>query len=153
MSVEAVKNDFKSKNADIEIFKLGESGATVDEAAQTIGVDADSIAKTLALHLNDEVIIIVMSGNSRIDNKKYRDTFHAKAKMLSHEEVEPLTGHPVGGLCPFGLKNNPAIYLDKSISSHEFVYPAAGSPYYAFKVGTDILEMLTGAKWVDICKS
>ena len=152
MSLESVKNDFKIKNADIEIFKLGESGATVEEAAHTIGVDADSIAKTLALHLDENVIIIVMSGSSRIDNKKYRDTFHAKAKMISFDEVEPLTGHPVGGLCPFGLNGDPKVYLDNSLRKHEYVYPAAGSPFYAFKIKTDTIEELTGAKWVDISK-
>jgi prolyl-tRNA editing enzyme YbaK/EbsC (Cys-tRNA(Pro) deacylase) len=152
MSLENVKKELESKNADIKIFRLDDSGATVDEAAETIGVDGDEIAKTLALHLNDEVIIIVMSGNSRIDNKKYRDTFHAKAKMLIPEEVEPLTGHPVGGLCPFGLNGSPKIFLDKSIEKHEFVYPAAGSPFYAFKIATDTLEKLTEAKWVDISK-
>lgn len=152
MSIEAVKNDFKEKNADIEIFKLDESGATVEEAAKTIGVDADTIAKTLALHLGNSVIIVVMSGNARLDNRKYRDTFQTKAKMLSFEEVEPLTGHPVGGLCPFGLKGKPAIYLDESIRRHEFVYPAAGSRFYAFKISTKALEELTGAQWVDLCK-
>lgn len=152
MSLESVQKDLESKNAGIEIFGLDESGATVEEAAATIGVEADQIAKTLALHLDDEVIIVVMSGNSRIDNKKYRDTFHAKAKMLSHDEVEPLTGHPVGGLCPFGLVGKPRIFLDQSIKKHEFVYPAAGSPFYAFKIEVSALEQLTGAAWVDIAK-
>lgn len=152
MSLKTVADEFEKRAIDIEIFKLDESGATVEEAAKTIGVDPDSIAKTLALHLGEQVIIVVMSGSARIDNKKYRQTFHAKAKMLSFEEVEPLTGHPVGGLCPFGLNGKPAVYLDKSIKRHLDVYPAAGDRYHAFKIGTTKLEELTGAQWVDVCK-
>ena len=151
MSLQSVTDEFKRKSVEIEIFKLDESGATVEEAAKTIGVDSDSIAKTLALHLGDRVIILVMRGNSRIDNKKYRQTFQAKARMLSFEEVEPLTGHPVGGLCPFGLKGKPAVYLDQSIRRHEFAYPAAGDRYHAFRIGVKQLEELTGAEWVDVC--
>lgn len=152
MSFQTVTDEFKNRSVNIEIFKLDESGATVEEASNTIGVVPDSIAKTLALHLEERVIIVVMSGNARIDNKKYKQTFQAKAKMLSFEEVEPLTGHPVGGLCPFGLKGKPAVYLDESIRRHEFVYPAAGDRYHAFKIGTRQLEELTGAKWVDVCR-
>lgn len=109
MSIEAVVKEFEEKSVDIKIFALNESGATVEEAAKTIGVDSDAIAKTLALHL-DGIIIVVMSGRARLDNKKFRATFQTKATMLSFEEVEPLTGHPVGGLCPFGLKGSPKIF-------------------------------------------
>lgn len=151
MSLQSVTDEFQRRSIPIKIFKLEESGATVDEAANTIGVDPDSIAKTLALHLGDRVIIIVMSGNSRIDNKKYRQTFQAKAKMLSFDEVEPLTGHPVGGLCPFGLNGKPDVYLDQSVRQHENVYPAAGDRYHAFKIAVKQLEELTGAEWVDVC--
>ncbi len=153
LSVDTVKADFEAKGADIEIFELDDSGATVEEAAKTIGVPADAIAKTLALHLNEEVIILVMSGNARIDNKKYRGFFHAKARMLAHDEVEPLTGHPVGGLCPFGLRGRPPIYLDETLRKHEYVYPAAGSRYHAFKISTKQLEELTGAQWADVCSN
>lgn len=151
MSFQSVAEEFKNRALSIEIFKLDESGATVEEAANTIGVDPDSIAKTLALHLGDLVIIVVMCGNTRIDNKKYKQTFRAKAKMLSFEEVEPLTGHPVGGLSPFGLKGKLDVYLDESIRQHDFVYPAAGDRYHAFKISTRQLEELTGADWVDVC--
>ena len=152
MSVADVKKDFEEKHADIEIFKMDDSGATVEEAAKTIGIDEDSVAKTLSFHLDDKVLIVVMSGNSRIDNRKYKDMFHSKAKMLSADEVEPLTGHPVGGVCPFGLKGNPTICLDESLRRHKYVYPAAGSRYYAFKIDLESLEKLTNAQWVDVCK-
>lgn len=152
MSVEAVQQYLEDNEADVRIFRLSDSGATVDEAAATIGVAPDAIAKTLALHLGDGVIIIVMSGDAKIDNKKYREQFHQKAKMLSFEEVEPLTGHPVGGLCPFGLKSDYPVYLDVTIKGHAFIYPAAGSRYHAMKLSLQQMEQLTGAQWVDVCK-
>lgn len=152
MSVEDVKKEWQAKNVAIEIFSLNESGATVEEAAAVIGVEADAIAKTLALHLNGDVIIVVMSGGSKLDNKKYRTSFGQKAKMLSFEEVEPLTGQPVGGLCPFGLKGNPPIFLDESIRRYPYVYPAAGDRFHAFKITPDELERLTEGKWVDVTK-
>lgn len=152
MSVEAVQADFRQRHADIPILRLEESGATVEEAAQTLGIEPDAVAKTLALHLGDGVIILVMRGDTRIDNRKYRDTFHEKARMLKFEEVEPLTGHPVGGLCPFGLKGHPAVYLDESLRVHEYVYPAAGDRYHAFRIATRQLEEMTGATWVDVAK-
>lgn len=153
MSVEAVREYFNGKTVDVEIFELPTSGATVEEAADTIGVPAAMIAKTLALHLNDGVIIIVMGGSSRIDNKKYKQAFGAKAKMLAFEEVEELTGHPVGGLCPFGLKADYPVYLDKSIEQLDYVYPAAGSRFAAMKIKTADMAVCTEAQWVDICKS
>ena len=152
MSIEAVEKELREKGADTQIFPLEESGATVEEAAQTIGVEADAIAKTLALHLKEDVIIVVMSGAAKLDNKKYRESFGAKARMLSYEEVEPLTGHPVGGLCPLGLKGSPKIFLDQSIHRHPFVYPAAGDRYHAFRIAPKELEELTGGQWVDVCK-
>ena len=152
MSLETVRNDFREKQADVQIFEMSE-GATVEEAARSIGVDADSIAKTLSLHLDGEVIIVVMSGKVKLDNKKYKDIFHSKAKMLAAGEVEPLTGHPVGGVSPFGLRGRPAIYLDESLRRHEYVYPAAGDRHHAFKIRTLRLQELTGARWVDVCKS
>lgn len=151
MSLETVRDEFREKKADLEIFEMGE-GATVEEAARSIGVDADSIAKTLSLHLGDEVIIVVMSGKVKLDNKKYKEVFHTKAKMLAPEEVEPLTGHPVGGVSPFGLRGRPAVYLDESLRRHDYVYPAAGDRHHAFKIRTRQLQALTDADWVDVCK-
>lgn len=152
MSVEAVAADFRQKHADISILRLGGSGATVEEAARTLGIPPDSVAKTLALHLGEDVILIVMRGDARLDNRKYRQTFHEKARMLRCEEVEPLTGHPVGGLCPFGLKGNPVIYLDESLRGNEYVYPAAGDRYHAFRIATRQLAEMTHAGWVDVCR-
>lgn len=152
MSLAAVAEDFRQRHADIEILSLDESGATVDEAAQTLGIPPDAVAKTLALHRGEEVILLVTRGDTRIDNRKYRDTFHEKARMLKPEEVEPLTGHPVGGLCPFGLKGSPRIYMDESLQVHEYVYPAAGDRFHAFRIATRQLEDMTGAQWVDVCR-
>jgi len=151
MSVEAVKKYFEARDPSITVIESKESSATVDTAASALGVDPDFIAKTLAFHLDGRVIIIVASGRSRIDNKKYKDTFQTKAKMLSFEEVEPLTGHPVGGLCPFALKSDLKVYLDRSIQGKDFVYPAAGSPFHALKISPQRLRDLTNAEWIDVC--
>lgn len=151
MSLQSVEDELGKRAPDIKIIKLDESGATVDEAAATLGIEPGSVAKTLSLHLGEDVILLVMRGDARIDNKKYKKTFGAKAKMLSFEEVEPLTGHPVGGMCPFGLKGSPSVYLDESIRHNEFVYPAAGDRFHAFKIAVKRLEELTGSKWVDVC--
>jgi Cys-tRNA(Pro) deacylase len=152
MSVESVRRYFTDRGLNDPVFKLEESGATVDEAAKTLGVEPSLIAKTLALRLKDEDIVIVTRGDAKIDNKKYKDFFKVKAKMLEHDEVEEITGHPVGGLSPFGLKSNLNVYVDVSIKDHEYVYPAAGSRFMALKTTPGEIVSLTGAKWVDVCK-
>ncbi|MDP4177549.1 MAG: YbaK/EbsC family protein [Bacillota bacterium] len=152
MSVESVRNFFIEKGLKDPVFELKESGATVELAAQTIGVQPDAIAKTLALHAKDKDILIVMRGSLRIDNKKYKSVFNTKAKMFSYDEVKEITGHPVGGVCPFGLKNQIAIYLDVSIKDNDFIYPAAGSQYHALKISPEEMLKLTNAEWVDVCE-
>lgn len=103
MSLSSVKNYFKQYNMDTHIVEFPVSSATVELAAQAIGCKEQEIAKTMSFHVGEEVIVIVMAGDARIDNKKYKSFFHKKAKMLHGDEVESLTGHPVGGVCPFGL--------------------------------------------------
>lgn len=152
MSVESVKNEFKEKSLGLEVIELDESTATVDLAATAIGVEPGQIAKTMALALKDENILIVSKGDAKIDNRKYKDFFKTKAKMLSFEEVFEVTGHPVGGVCPFGLKNSLKIYLDNSLKQYEYVYPAAGSPNAAVKVSLNELLEITNGVWVDVCK-
>lgn len=152
MSVASVQQFIDEHHADIRIFRLDESGATVEEAAATLGVSADAIAKTLSFHQEEGAVIIVMSGDARVDNKKFKAQFGQKPRMLSAEEVEPLTGHPVGGVCPFGLKEGVPVYLDESLRAHEVVYPAAGSRFHAMKVRLTDLEALTGGNWVNVCK-
>ena len=151
MSVESVRNYFLNRGLEDPIFELKDSGATVELASETIGVEPELIAKTLAFRLKDKDILIVMRGDSRIDNKKFKDYFKVKAKMLQHDEVNEITGHPVGGVCPFGLKNELDIYLDISINNFNYVYPAAGSDNVAMKISPQDIEKLTGAKWVDVC--
>lgn len=152
MSVASVKNFFLEKGYEDPVFKLENSGATVELAATTIGVEPDYIAKTLAFHLKDRDILIVTKGGARVDNKKYKSFFKTKARMFAHEEVENITGHPVGGVCPFGLKIPLDIYMDITIKEYSFVYPAAGSQYYALKISPEEMQRLTNAEWVDVCE-
>lgn len=151
MSLESVKQFFLEKGLEDPVFELNESGATVELASKTIGVPSELIAKTLAFKLKDKNVLIVVKGDARIDNKKFKQYFRVKSKMLDLAEVEEITGHPVGGVCPFGLKNNLEIYLDISIKEFQYVYPAAGSITSAMKISPSSIKELTDATWVDIC--
>ncbi|MBI6871196.1 YbaK/EbsC family protein [Clostridium aciditolerans] len=152
MSVENVRNFFKERNLEDPVFELEDSGATVELAAQVIGVEAKLIAKTLAFKLKEKDILVVTRGDARIDNKKFRTFFKTKAKMLDLNEVEEITGHPVGGVCPFGLKNSLEVYVDVSIKNFDFVYPAAGSRTTALKISPENIQELTNAEWIDVCQ-
>lgn len=131
---------------------MNNSTATVELAARAIGVEEGQIAKTIALELKEETILIVCKGDAKIDNRKYKDEFAIKAKMLSFENVENVTGHPVGGVCPFGLKNPLKIYLDESLKQYDYVYPAAGATNSAVKIDLDLLQSSTNGVWIDVCK-
>lgn len=152
MGVEHVRDFFKENGYNYEIIEFDESTATVDLAAKALGVDPALIAKTMALRLKDRDIIIVSKGDARIDNKKYKTVFNTKFKMMKLGEVLEKTGHPVGGVCPFGLKNPMDIYLDESLKSFEYVYPAAGSMNSAVKITPKELEKVTCGKWINVCK-
>jgi prolyl-tRNA editing enzyme YbaK/EbsC (Cys-tRNA(Pro) deacylase) len=153
MSLESVKKYFQdNKLMDLHIFETSESTATVELAAKAHGVAPALIAKTMAFGLKDREILVVTKGDARIDNRKFKDCFHEKASMLNYEEVLEITGHPVGGVCPFGLKNPLDIYLDVSMKEFEYVYPAAGSTNSAVKITPDRLQEVTGGIWVDVCK-
>lgn len=152
MSVESVRNFFKEMNQEDPVFELEDSGATVDLAAQVIGVEAKFIAKTLAFKLKEKDILVVTRGDARVDNKKFRTYFKTKAKMLDLNEVEEITGHPVGGVCPFGLKNPLDIYIDVSVKDFDFIYPAAGSRTTALKISPESIQQLTNAEWIDVCQ-
>lgn len=153
MSLESVKNFFIKKGLNDPVFELKSSGATVELAAKTLHIEPEFVAKTLAFKLKDNTpILIVTRGDAKIDNKKYRDHFKTKAKMLDHDEVYEITGHPVGGVCPFGLKTNMNVYLDISLKDFEYVYPAAGSQNTALKISPHDMENLTNATWIDVCK-
>ncbi len=152
MSIEAVEAFFKEKQVSHQIVLLEESSATVSLAAEALKATERQIAKTLAFNVNYESIVIVACGTAKIDNRKFKDTFHTKAKMMSYEETLEKTGHPVGGVCPFGLPKQVKIYLDESLKQSEEVYPAAGSPHAVVKMSLHELAEITEGEWVDVCK-
>lgn len=153
MSLIKVKEYFKKYNKDKDILEFNDSSATVSEAAQRLDCDEDLIAKTLSFKINDEPILIVLSGNTHIDNSKFKSTFHEKAKMLTKEEVSSLIGHEVGGVCPFGVNDGVTIYLDESLKKHDYVYPACGSDNSAIKLTISELEEYSNYdSYVDVGK-
>lgn len=152
MSVESVIKYFKDRNLENPVFKLPDSGATVQQAAEVIHTEPKYIAKTLAFKVGDEDILVVVRGDLKVSNKKFKNFFKTKAKMVEHDKVLNEIGHPVGGLCPFGLKNDMKIYMDVSIKDFDYVYPAAGSKDYAMKISPEKMFDLVKGEWVDICK-
>ncbi|MBR4691852.1 MAG: YbaK/EbsC family protein [Oscillospiraceae bacterium] len=129
------------------------SSATVAEAAEALGCEPGMIAKTLSFLQEDKPVLILAEGMARVDNKKYRERFGCKAKMIPPERVEELIGHGVGGVCPFGVKPGVTVYLDESLKLHDTVYPAAGSDHSAVRLSVGELELCCGyPEWVDICR-
>lgn len=155
MSLESVKEHLKNWNRDQDIMEFDTSSATVELAAEAVGVRPERIAKTLSFRGEGEsAILIVAAGDAKIDNKKFRHTFSFKARMLSPEEVLEQTGHAIGGVCPFGLKNSLPVYLDESMKRFETVFPACGSPNSAIEVTLEELGEYSSAEgWVDVCKN
>ena len=152
MSLQSVHAFFAEHAPEIEILEATTSTATVALAAAAHGIEPDRIAKTLSLRLDGEPILIVMSGESRLDNRKYKDRFGAKAKMLGAEDVLAATSHPVGGVCPFGLAAPLPVYCDVSLKAFDEVVPAAGSRNSALRISPERMAQLAGAGWVDVCK-
>ncbi|MGR3494006.1 YbaK/EbsC family protein [Citreimonas sp.] len=150
MSIESVRSFFAEHAPDLEVLEHDTSTATVAEAARALGVAEGQIAKTLSLRAGDRVILLVARGDARLDNRKYKAQFGTKAKMLPAAEVEEITGHPVGGVCPFGLAQPLEVHCDVSLRAFDEVYPAAGAPNAAVRIGTERLVALTGATWVDV---
>lgn len=152
MSLQSVR-DFLAEHApELEILVTPTSTATVALAAAAHGVEPAQIAKTLSLRLNGEVILVVMRGDARLDNRKYKERFGAKAKMLEAAEVEQATGHPVGGVCPFGLAQPLRVYADLSLRVFDIVVPAAGHTHAAVRVAPARLAQITQAEWVDVAQ-
>lgn len=149
MSKKHVIEFLKNNNYKFDIVKLNDS-STVLKAANELKVTTNEIAKTLAFVLKDNIIVIVMSGDSKINNKKYKDYFKEKAAMVPTDKVEALTNHPIGGVCPFGLKEDVKIYLDLSLKQFDNVYPAAGDFNLALKISVSDLERITKGTWVDV---
>ena len=152
MSQQSVRDFFSSRNLDIPIIESAVSTATVELAAKAHGVERGRIAKTLSFRLNDgRVILLVACGDSRIDNRKFKNAF-GKGTMLPAQEVVELTGHPVGGVCPFGLARALPVYLDQSLRDYDEVLPAAGAVHSAVRISPVQLAAVTGGQWVDVCR-
>lgn len=154
MSFESVKAHFKKWNREMDMMVFDTSSATVDLAAEAIGVIPARIAKTLSFRgEGDKAILVVAAGDAKIDNKKFRQAFQMKARMLSADEVVEQTGHMIGGVCPFGLANDLDVYLDVSMKRFETLFPACGSTNSAIELTCDeIFEFSSAKEWVDVCK-
>jgi prolyl-tRNA editing enzyme YbaK/EbsC (Cys-tRNA(Pro) deacylase) len=152
MSLRSVREFLAERAPDLEILEATTSTATVALAAAAHGVEPARIAKTLSLKLEGEVVLLVMSGEARLDNRKYKDRFGAKAKMLDADEVLEATSHPVGGVCPFGLPRPLRVYADLSLRAFDVVVPAAGDTHSALRIAPDRLVALSGAQWVDVAQ-
>ena len=153
MSIEVAREYLKQFHAEDRILEFSASSATVELAALAVGTEPARIAKTLSFLVGEACILVVAAGDARIDNRKYKDRFHTKAKMPSAEQVLSMVGHPVGGVCPFGVKENIDVYLDESLKRFQTVFPAAGSANSAIELTLEELFLFAGAKeWVDVCK-
>ncbi|MBA5687570.1 YbaK/EbsC family protein [Rugamonas apoptosis] len=153
MSLESVRAFFAARQLDLPIIELEVNTATVALAAEAHGVEPGRIAKTLAFRLGDgRAIVLVAAGDARIDNKKFKDAL-GKGKMLPAEEVMELTGHPVGGVCPFGLAQPLPVYLDTSLREYDEVMPAAGGVHTAVRIAPQHMAEITAGAWVDVCQA
>lgn len=156
MSTAHVKTFLETQGWSGEILEFSESSATVELAAEKVGTDPERIAKSLAFYDPDapeNAVIVVAAGDARVNGGMFKRTFGGKPRMLQREDVLPLTGHPVGGVCPFATVENVRIYLDESLKRFASVYPAAGTPSSAVEMKLDELERLSGARgWVDVAK-
>ena len=153
MSIEKAKAYLAEFGYAHKIREFDVSSATVALAAEALNCDGCRIAKTLSFLVEDRCILIVAAGDAKIDNAKFKAQFHVKAKMLSFEQVEPMIGHAVGGVCPFGINAGVAVYLDESLRRFETVFPACGSANSAIELTIAELERLSGyVSWIDVCK-
>jgi len=151
MTVETVRAFLALHAPDIAILELDGSSATVELAARGHGVGPAQIAKTLSLRIKDRSLLVVTCGDARLNNRKLKDVLGGKASMLGAEEVVALTGHPVGGVCPFGLATPLPVYCDVSLRAFNEVLPAAGSTNSAMRINPERMAELVSAEWVDVC--
>lgn len=153
MSIEKGRAYFRQFGMEGRVREFDVSSATVELAALALGVDGARIAKTLSFKKDDSCILILAAGDARIDNHKFKEKFHMKAKMLAPEEVLSIVGHPVGGVCPFGINDGIDVYLDESLKRFETVFPAVGSANSAIELNLDELYKYSNAiEWIDVCK-
>lgn len=154
MSLVKAREYLQKYGLENEIMEFEVSSATVEEAAKAINCREEEIAKTLSFIVADQPILIVVAGNAKIDNSKFKVEFQTKAKMIPFENVEKLIGHAVGGVCPFGINENVEVYLDNSLKPYEIIYSACGSSNSAVKLTVYELQKISKyKKWVDVCKN
>lgn len=154
MAFGKAKEHLKKYGMEDRVMEFDVSSATVSEAAKAVGSSEGEIAKTLSFLVDEKAILIVVAGDCKIDNAKYKAYFHAKAKMHPFESVEELIGHAVGGVCPFGINGGVEVYLDESLKRFEIVYPACGSSNSAVKLNIAELEKASEFKcWIDVCRA
>jgi prolyl-tRNA editing enzyme YbaK/EbsC (Cys-tRNA(Pro) deacylase) len=152
MSIASVKAFFEQHAPDLKVIELDVSTATVELAAAGHNVEPGQIAKTLAIRLGEEIALVVAKGTARLDNKKFKAMFSTKPRMLGLDEVERETGHPVGGVCPFGLAKPLKVYCDVSLNAYDEVVPAAGGTKAAVRIAPRRIAELTNAEWIDVCE-
>jgi prolyl-tRNA editing enzyme YbaK/EbsC (Cys-tRNA(Pro) deacylase) len=152
MSLQSVRAWLAKNAPDLLMIEVEGTTATVDTAAEALGVEPGRIAKTLAVRAGDQLFLLVARGDARLDNRKCKDEFGARPRMLGPEETLEVTGHPVGGVCPFGLTTALPVYLDVSLQAFDVVYPAGGSLNTSVEVPTERLFDLVAERWVDLCR-
>ena len=153
VAIEKAREYLKKWKMEERILEFDTSSATVELAAEAVGCEPARIAKTLSFLAGEETVLVVAAGDAKVDNAKYKARFHTKAKMLSAGQVEELTGHAVGGVCPFGINEGVAVYLDESLKRFETVFPAAGSANSAIELTIPELEEVSGSRgWINVCK-
>ena len=151
MTIDSVRAFLAAHAPDIDILETGTSTATVEMAAAGHGVAPAQIAKTLSLRIKDRTVLVVTSGTARLNNRKIKDALGGKPRMLGADEVVALTGHPVGGVCPFGLATPLPVYCDVSLRQFDEVVPAAGSTHSALRIAPQRMAQLVNAQWIDVC--
>ncbi len=152
MSIQSVRAFFAEKSPGVTIIETEASSATVALAAEAHGVEPDQIAKTICLKAGDAILLVVTAGTKRLDNRKFRDHFETKPRMLGADEVVAVTSHPVGGVCPFGLPSPLPVFCDISLRDYLEVVPAAGATNAAVRISPHVMAELTKAEWVDVCQ-
>jgi prolyl-tRNA editing enzyme YbaK/EbsC (Cys-tRNA(Pro) deacylase) len=152
MSAQSVRAWLAEQAPDLRLIEVEDSTATVETAARALGVEPGRIAKTLAVRAGDHLFLLVARGDARLDNRKCKDELGARPRMLGPDETFAVTGHPVGGVCPFGLKTPLPVYVDVSLQAFDLVYPAGGSLNTSVEVPTQLLFELVGDRWVDLCR-
>lgn len=153
MSIEKVRSYFTALGIEDRILEFDVSSATVELAAAALHTEGKRIAKTLSFLVGEKAVLVVTAGDAKIDNRKFKDFFHVKAKMLSPDQVTELIGHAVGGVCPFAVNEGVEVFLDESLKRFETVFPACGSSNSAIEMTIDELQKYSGfSSWVDVCK-